>query len=68
MSIKVDLDGKRKPRGNANMHEAELAMEKIEVQAQTFTPGTDKTGPILSVCKLKAELLVVIILFQLKPN
>jgi len=36
------------------MHETELAMEKIEVQAQTFAPGTDKTGPILSVSKFKA--------------
>ena len=36
------------------MHETELAMEKIEVQAQTFAPGTDKTGPIFPVSKLKA--------------
>jgi hypothetical protein len=36
------------------MHETKLMMKEIEIQAQTFTPGTDKTGPVLSVSKLKA--------------
>jgi hypothetical protein len=37
------------------MHEPELRIDEIEVQAQTFTPSTDQTGSLL--CRDKIEAL-----------
>jgi hypothetical protein len=36
------------------MHETELRIDEIEIQAQTFTPSTDQTGPLLSRDKIEA--------------
>jgi len=37
------------------MHETELRIDEIEVQAQTLTPSTDQAGPLL--CRDKIEAL-----------
>ena len=54
MTVEVDLNRKGEPRGDSQMHETELRIDEIEVQAQTFTPGVDETRPLLCGNKLEA--------------
>ena len=53
MPIEVDLNGERKPCGDANMHEPELPVKEIIVKTQTLAPGVDQAGSIFSIGKLE---------------
>jgi hypothetical protein len=46
--------GHGEPGGDSQMHETELWIDKIELQAQALTPGRDETGPFLCGDKLEA--------------
>ena len=54
MSVHIDLNGEGKPGGDADMHETELPIQKVKVEAQTLPAGTEKIGAILTVNKFEA--------------
>lgn len=54
VTVEVDLNRKREPGRDSQMHETEFGIDEIEVQAQTLTPGTDQTGTPLSRDKSEA--------------
>jgi hypothetical protein len=54
MPIEVDLNGKGKSRGDADMHESELPVNEIKIQAQTLSWGIDEMGSIFPVGEFEA--------------
>ena len=44
VTVEVDLNRKGKPRRDSHMHETELGIDEIEIQAQALAPGRDETG------------------------
>jgi len=50
----ADLDGEREPSGEANVHEAELAIEE-EVQTQALAAGRNDPRPTLAIGELEAS-------------
>jgi len=54
MAVDVDLDGEGKPGLQAHVHQAEVAVEVVEVQAEATRLGADQPGPLFAVAELKA--------------
>jgi hypothetical protein len=54
MAVEVDLNRKGKPRLDSHMHETELRIDEVEIQAQTLAPGRDETGPFRCGDQLEA--------------
>jgi len=52
--VEVDLDGKRHPGRDANMHEAQRRVHEIEVQSQTPGSTGDEVGLVVSVAQGEA--------------
>ena len=46
MTVEVDLNAKGEPRGDSHMHEAQLRIDEVKIQAQAFTPGRDEPGSL----------------------
>ena len=54
VAVEADLDGEREPGGDANVQEAELAIDEVEVQTQALAAGRNDARPTLAVGQLEA--------------
>ena len=58
VAVDIDLRGKGEPGLNANVTQAELRIEEVEVQHALRPPGESEPGPALAIEKLDGATIL----------